>query len=315
MIIRNAMRTVLLLAALAGSTAQATNIYTFGDSLVDAGNVFLATGGANPAAADGYFMGRFSNGFDYTDLLQLRFSGSPTAPSLLGGLNFAWGGSRAVGPTHGGFPTPGMPEQLGAYLAASGGVGDPNGVYIINFGGNDAFGLGSGDIGALTPAEFVALATSNIATAVTTLSAIGAGTIVVTGNPVGTAAGFALDGALQSALDSLEPGLQAKLLRFSYYDFYGRLLSDPTAYNFPAALDTVTPCRSVRPVINGTINCSGFFSFDGVHFTDQVHRAIARDMVQLLGVPEPATWGLMIAGFGMVGFAARRQQRRMNCTI
>ena len=25
------------------------------------------------------------------------------------------------------------------------------------------------------------------------------------------------------------------------------------------------------------------------------------------GVPEPATWGLMIAGFGMVGFAARRR--------
>lgn len=29
------------------------------------------------------------------------------------------------------------------------------------------------------------------------------------------------------------------------------------------------------------------------------------------GIPEPATWGLMIAGFGLVGFAARRRRGNM----
>ncbi|WP_185965035.1 FxDxF family PEP-CTERM protein [Glacieibacterium frigidum] len=32
------------------------------------------------------------------------------------------------------------------------------------------------------------------------------------------------------------------------------------------------------------------------------------DGVALAAVPEPATWGLMIVGFGMVGFAARRRR-------
>ncbi len=32
------------------------------------------------------------------------------------------------------------------------------------------------------------------------------------------------------------------------------------------------------------------------------------DSVSVASVPEPAVWGLMIAGFGMVGFAARRRQ-------
>ena len=33
------------------------------------------------------------------------------------------------------------------------------------------------------------------------------------------------------------------------------------------------------------------------------------------GVPEPATWGLMIAGFGLVGFAARRRSALVAATV
>ncbi|MFZ4382319.1 MAG: PEPxxWA-CTERM sorting domain-containing protein, partial [Sandarakinorhabdus sp.] len=32
------------------------------------------------------------------------------------------------------------------------------------------------------------------------------------------------------------------------------------------------------------------------------------DMVSLTAVPEPATWAMLIVGFGMVGFAARRRK-------
>lgn len=34
-----------------------------------------------------------------------------------------------------------------------------------------------------------------------------------------------------------------------------------------------------------------------------------------LGVPEPAAWGLMIAGFGMVGFASRRRRQSVRVTF
>jgi phospholipase/lecithinase/hemolysin len=42
-------------------TAHAySTVYVFGDSLSDAGNVYLASGGAQPAAP--YFNGQYSNG-------------------------------------------------------------------------------------------------------------------------------------------------------------------------------------------------------------------------------------------------------------
>ena len=55
--------------------------------------------------------------------------------------------------------------------------------------------------------------------------------------------------------------------------------------------------------------CSGYFSFDRINFTAQIHNPVARDLVQVLAIPEPATRGMMIAGFGMVGLAIRRQRR------
>ncbi|KAB7645637.1 SGNH/GDSL hydrolase family protein [Polymorphobacter fuscus] len=289
--------------------AQATNVYVFGDSLVDAGNVSIATGGANPNPAQGYYQGRFTNGLNYVDYLNQRFAGANTAPSLAGGSNYAWGGARAIGPAYGGFPVPGLPQQLGSYLAASGGTADGNGLYVINFGGNDLFGIGGNDIGALTPAQAAGLLISNTVTAVQTLSAAGAGKILVTGIPVGGAAGLAIESQLQSALTAVEPTLQAELYRFSYLDFYTRFAADPTAYNFPATVDFDTPCVAANPVVNGGINCTGYFSFDGTHFTAQVQRGIARDIVQVLGVPEPANWAMLIAGFGLVGASMR--QRRM----
>ena len=69
-------------------TERFTSLTVFGDSLVDAGNIFTATGGAIPSAANGYFNGRFTNGYDYTDLLSIELFGAPTVASLQGGTNF-----------------------------------------------------------------------------------------------------------------------------------------------------------------------------------------------------------------------------------
>src|SRR5262245_45599060 len=46
--------------ALPAAAEPFTGVYAFGDSLSDAGNVFIATGGAIPGAP--YFAGHFSNG-------------------------------------------------------------------------------------------------------------------------------------------------------------------------------------------------------------------------------------------------------------
>jgi phospholipase/lecithinase/hemolysin len=307
---RNLVLATAAFAVLASTPAAAAGgLVVFGDSLVDAGNVFVATGGFTPSAAQGYYQGRFNNGLNYVDYLQIKLTGGVTAPSLIGGDNYAFGGARAVGNAFGGFPVPGLPQQLAFFQAASGGVADPDKIYVINFGGNDLFGLGSGDTGGLTPTQFTGLLISNTVSAVQTLDSMGARRILVTGIPVGGAAGIAIEGLLQSSLTAIEPGLDAKLYRFSYLDFYARFNADPTSYNFPTPVNYTTPCIAAQPVVNGKINCSGYFSFDGTHFTAHVQRGIARDIIQVLGVPEPSSWAMLIAGFGMVGAVMRQRQR------
>ena len=73
-----------------------SGLYVFGDSLVDSGNAFIGTKGAQPSPADGYFAGRFSNGFNFADYLSFMISGKPTKALLAGGLNSAVGGATAA---------------------------------------------------------------------------------------------------------------------------------------------------------------------------------------------------------------------------
>lgn len=293
---------------LSGVTASAENLYVFGDSLVDAGNIRIATGGAVPNPAQGYFEGRFTDGWDYTDLMQISRTGAATVASLAGGNNYGWGGARAIGPAYGGSAVPGLTQQISSYVSTSGGVADASGLYILNFGGNDIFGMDSGNVGGLNDAQVTDLLLTAYSQALTTLSGIGAQKILVTGIPVNTARGFAMEAALQSMLDGLEPTLGATLYRFSYFDLWADILTDPTAFGLPSNLDTVTPCRAVRPVVNGEIDCTGYFSFDGTHPTAAIHKVIAGRVEQILAVPEPATWAMLITGFGLVGVALRRRE-------
>jgi outer membrane lipase/esterase len=50
----------LCFAPASATAALFTGLFAFGDSLTDAGNTSLATGGAQPGAA--YYNGRYSNG-------------------------------------------------------------------------------------------------------------------------------------------------------------------------------------------------------------------------------------------------------------
>lgn len=300
---------LLLLSATASTTASANALYVFGDSLVDGGNVYVATGGSVPNPAQGYFQGRFTDGWDFTDLMQFSRSGAPTVASLLGGNNYAWGGARAIGPAYGGSAVPGLTQQVNSYLAASGGVADAGGLYILNFGGNDIFGMDSGNVGGLSDAQVTNLLLGSFSTAISALDSIGAKKILVTGIPVNTARGYAMEAALQTMLDGLEPTLGATLYRFSYLDLWADILGDPTSFGLPADLDISTPCRAVRPVVNGSIDCTGYFSFDGTHPTAAIHQIIAGRVEQILAVPEPQTWALLITGFGIVGASLRRRSR------
>lgn len=77
----------LLIATSPSSAGPFTGIVAFGDSLSDAGNVFLATGGAIPAPP--YVGGHFSSGPIWVEGLSPILGLGALRPSLAGGTDFA----------------------------------------------------------------------------------------------------------------------------------------------------------------------------------------------------------------------------------
>ncbi|HVF94862.1 MAG TPA: SGNH/GDSL hydrolase family protein [Sphingomonas sp.] len=297
------------------ATTQFTSLTVFGDSLVDAGNIRALNLGANPA--QGYFEGRFTNGYDYTDLLSIQLFGAPTVASLRGGTNFAYGGARATTTSL----VPDLVEQLAAFDAyrAAGNSVDANGLYILNFGGNDVFAAqaAGAPTGYASDSAFLQDAAAKYAGGVGRLRDLGARNILITGFPVATGAGLALsleaEAYLTAALGGLNLGSETNLLRYSYLDFFQRLQTNPGAFGLPSLIlpDATRPDGGTCRGANAFPACTGYFSFDGTHPTAAVHQALFNDMNRqfALAVPEPATWAMMIVGFGLVGGAMRRTRR------
>jgi hypothetical protein len=83
-----------LLLSLPAAALPFSNLYVFGDSIVDAGNLQVVTGGTTPAPGVGYFDGRFTNGINPADSLSLAITGVNSDNSLSGGTSWWGSGSR-----------------------------------------------------------------------------------------------------------------------------------------------------------------------------------------------------------------------------
>lgn len=289
--------------AISGGAAAApySDIYVFGDSLVDAGNIQQLFGIPDPA--EGYYNGRFTNGPDFTDLLAQQITGSYTSPSLTGGNNFAYGGARIV--DNGGPPD--LDDQVSNYLGRSGGSAESDSLYVVNMAGNDVFALQSGDIGGRTQAEYISLAASTIVGNVERLDGAGAGSILLMGVPNTTPAGFALQNAIMAELTTAS--LTAELFQFNYFSFFDTILTNPAMLGLPPQ-DLSVNCIDVRPVVNGEIDCTGIFSFDGVHFSAEIHRPLFREVADLVGVEVdvPAPGALALFGIAALGLYGARKR-------
>src|SRR5215203_2429071 len=159
-----------------------TGAYVFGDSLVDAGNALkLAQWYGNltfsdlpdgaPTADKGYFLGRFTDGYTFADLLSNKAIGAVTKPVFPFGyvdpwlgleiapwasdpsgsnLNFAYGGAQV---RQGDEVVLDLDGQTDAFRDALDGDAPSGALYVVTMGGNDVRSLAKTKSDPATPAE------------------------------------------------------------------------------------------------------------------------------------------------------------------
>jgi len=240
----------------------------------------------------------------------------PTTPSRLGGSNYAFGGARIIDT---GDVIPDLGAQLANFQAIGPGI-DSNGLYILNFGGNDVFGAKGvfGPIGAIgtypTISAYLQAAATEYVDGVRTLIGLGARNILMTDFPLaGDPLTIEANGYLDAALADLILKDDVSLFVYSLSGFNVQALTNPASLGLPP-LRGDTNCVAAGAQATG---CLGIFSFDGVHPTAAAQAAGYRDMVARFSltsgqaVPEPSSWLMMIVGFLMSGAAIRARRAEM----
>jgi phospholipase/lecithinase/hemolysin len=179
------------------------DVFTFGDSLSDTGNMYNITGGQFPP--DGYyFSGRFSNGEVWNEQLEKRLGVTnksqtyyqpmgQTATSLENGINFAIGGTKtglgSINPdmdctANPSSPCFGLLAQVDNYKTLlNGGQADSDDLFIIWSGANDYLDPRNAGLDPLGQAQLLTQSVKNISLAATELIEAGAKNIVIANLP------------------------------------------------------------------------------------------------------------------------------------
>jgi outer membrane lipase/esterase len=320
MLLRRIIPTVAAFALASIATAQNrsfTNLYVFGDSLSDTGNLFAATsalGAANPPAP--YYQGRFSNGPVWVERLGNPLALAVTAaPTVKSSMNFAFGGATAAG-------TASLPPALGVQIglfrqrAITPGAND---LFTVLAGANDLIPVLSAPTTPVNPASLDAagVATAqSVISSVQTLVGIGAKNIIVSGlpnlgatprslaagGPGGAGAAFGLRATnafnteLRSRLGLLSQS--AADLNILYVDVQGvldRMVQDHRALGFSNATSFFLAPAAQG---GGQGDPNSYIFWDDIHPSSKTHAILAGIVTEMLN-PEIAL------GFsGAVGGAA-----------
>jgi phospholipase/lecithinase/hemolysin len=329
---------IVVAAVLSISGGQAlawpySTIYSFGDSLSDVGNAYIATGGTQPAPP--YFNGVFSNGPIWLqDLAPMLGLPAPT-PSFppYNGNDYAIG-DASTGSTL--IYTAGMgdlPAQIEAFEAAHPGGAPSSALYTFSIGANDVFGLLGVLVSDPTFADtqtVLSQAAMNVASAAGILESDGAKNLLLYNVPdlgltpyiqdlaimhddpalPGQAATLSNDfNALVSQdLAADDPGLDVFTL--DAYDLIQNAVKHPADYGLTNVTDPCWTGGTTGYAGGGTV-CSSpgtYLFWDFAHPTAAANEFVAEAAYRAL-VPEPSTWAMMLMGLAALGFAGARRAR------
>ncbi len=302
-------------ASVAAHASNFSNLFVFGDSLSDTGNIFVLSSFTQPVAP--YFNGRFSDGPVWVETLAAGL-GLPNGAraSLQGGGNFAFGGARTSGGS-----IPSVLTQVGSFAGALPAL-DPNALYVLAAGGNDMRDARSAfptmDAAGAAGRQAAAItAVGNLQTAVTQLAAKGARNFLVSNLPdlgiTPEAVGLGLvapsaDASLQFNLqiNGLVVWGQSQGLNMSFLDMagVGAAIRNDALNNGGASfgiLNVQTPCGAFQGSIGISCNVSAFS--DALHPSARAHAFIGAAAVQ--AVPEPATYAMMLGGLLLLALRRR----------
>jgi outer membrane lipase/esterase len=313
------------------SRANYSNLFVFGDSLSDSGNIAALTANRTPVPISGngfiptfpYASGHYTNGQvwaqDFASALGLSAN-----PSLLGGTDYAFGGATTGPLSPNAFPggllsplPPSLETQAAYFLFQHGGVAPSDALYVVAGGGNDARDAlnaigscgNSSCVAGVIGATALGFAT-DIATIVSELETAGAENIVVWDTPdVGLAPAILTEGAQASALGTLlASAMNSALLSaiggapgVTLFDIFGledSIAADPAAFDLTNVTDACAQFVACDP--------STYLFWDGIHPTSAGAQIISNAMLER--VPEPATIALLGLGLAGLGFSRRRRQ-------
>jgi outer membrane lipase/esterase len=258
---------VPMLASTSPASAQFAGITFFGDSNSDSGRyLFLPEVKGNPATF-ATFGGYTTNPGPMWSVALGSYFGLPVTPSDApgGGNNFAAGGARITfeDPTTNEWSTA---SQIAAYFATTGGVANPNALYVYSIGVNDLKPGTTGGLGNIVnPPDFGGLTTlaHQAASQVAQLSAAGArfilvpNTISIASQAAGVASGFGFNANIVESrgfYDQTVWGtLAAEGIRFIPGDFnsvYNYVLLNPTPFGITNTNVNTPACGATTPAPN-----------------------------------------------------------------